>query len=156
MPIDDKPIRRLGYGILFVTFGLFGGWATLAPLDGAALAPGVVTVKSYRKTVQHLEGGIVHALHVRDGDPVQVGDVLLELDDSQLRAEFEMVRSQLIALLAQESRLQAEQKTHDGTLPVPDFAPGDPRIREAMANEEQIFQTRRSSLSGEVSIFEKT
>lgn len=155
LPIDDKPIRRLGYGILFVTFGLFGGWATLAPLDGAALAPGVVTVKSYRKTVQHLEGGIVHALHVRDGDPVQVGDVLLELDDSQLRAEFEMVRSQLIALLAQESRLQAEQKTHDGALPVPDFAPGDPRIREAMANEEQIFQTRRSSLSGEVSIFEK-
>ena len=156
LPIDDKPIRRLGYGILFVTFGLFGGWATLAPLDGAALAPGVVTVKSYRKTVQHLEGGIVHALHVRDGDPVQVGDALLELDDSQLRAEFEMVRSQLIALLAQKSRLQAEQRAHNGALPVPDFAPDDPRTQEAMANEEQIFQTRRSSLSGEVSILEKT
>lgn len=156
LPIDDKPIRRLGYGILFVTFGLFGGWATLAPLDGAALAPGVVTVKSYRKTVQHLEGGIVHALYVRDGDPVKAGDILLELDDSQLRAEFEMVRSQLIALLAQKSRLQAEQRAHNGVLPVPDFAPDDPRTQEAMANEEQIFQTRRSSLSGEVSILEKT
>ncbi|MFL6607896.1 MAG: HlyD family type I secretion periplasmic adaptor subunit, partial [Pseudomonas sp.] len=50
--IDDKPIRRIGYLMLLVTFGLFGGWATLAPLDSAALAPGVVTVKSYRKTVQ--------------------------------------------------------------------------------------------------------
>ncbi len=156
LPMDDKPIRRLGYVILIVTFGLFGGWASLAPLDGAALAPGVVTVKSYRKTVQHLEGGIVHALYVREGDPVEVGDILLELDDSQLRAEFEVVRSQLIALLAQQSRLQAEQKDHDGALLVPDFAPGDPRIQEAMANEEQIFQTRRNSLSGEISILEKT
>nr|WP_260619679.1 HlyD family type I secretion periplasmic adaptor subunit [Pseudomonas sp. B11D7D] len=154
--MDDKPIRRLGYSILLVTFGLFGGWATLAPLDGAALAPGLVTVKSYRKTVQHLEGGIVHALYVHEGDLVEAGQVLLELDNSQLRAELEMVRIQLIALLAQESRLQAEQKAHDGALPVPKFAPGDPRIRKAMASEEQIFQTRRSSLSGEISILEKT
>ncbi|MDN5515356.1 MAG: HlyD family type I secretion periplasmic adaptor subunit [Pseudomonas sp.] len=154
--MDDKPIRRLGYSILLVTFGLFGGWATLAPLDGAALAPGLVTVKSYRKTVQHLEGGIVHALYVHEGDLVEAGQVLLELDNRQLRAELEMVRIQLIALLAQESRLQAEQKAHDGALPVPKFAPGDPRIRKAMASEEQIFQTRRSSLSGEISILGKT
>uniref|UniRef100_A4XQ71 Membrane fusion protein (MFP) family protein n=1 Tax=Ectopseudomonas mendocina (strain ymp) TaxID=399739 RepID=A4XQ71_ECTM1 len=156
LPLDDRPIRRLGYCILVVTFGLFGGWATLAPLDGAVLAPAVVTVKSYRKTVQHLEGGIVRALNVRDGDLVEAGEILLELDDTQLRAEFEMVRSQLIALLAQESRLRAEQTDHNGALPVPDFAPDDPRSQEAMANEEQIFQTRRHSLAGEVSIREKT
>lgn len=156
LPLDDRPIRRLGYCILIVTFGLFGGWATLAPLDGAVLAPAVVTVKSYRKTVQHLEGGIVRALNIRDGDLVEAGDILLELDDTQLRAEFEMVRSQLIALLAQESRLRAEQTDHNGALPVPDFAPDDPRSQEAMANEEQIFQTRRHSLAGEVSIREKT
>lgn len=156
LPIDDRQTRRLGYCILFVTFGLFGGWATLAPLDGAVLAPAVVTVKSYRKTVQHLEGGIVRTLNVRDGDLVEAGDILLELDDTQLRAEFEMVRSQLIALLAQESRLRAEQTAHDGALPVPDFAADDPRSQEAMANEEQIFQARRRSLEGEVSILEKT
>lgn len=156
LPLDDRPIRRLGYCILVVTFGLFGGWATLAPLDGAVLAPAVVTVKSYRKTVQHLEGGIVRALNVRDGDLVEAGEILLELDDTQLRAELEMVRSQLIALLAQESRLRAEQTDHNGALPVPDFAPDDPRSQEAMANEEQIFQTRRHSLAGEVSIREKT
>ena len=46
--IDDLPIRRIGYAVLFVTFGLFGSWATFAPLNSAALAPGVVTVKSYR------------------------------------------------------------------------------------------------------------
>ena len=156
LPIDDSKTRRLGYCILAITFGLFGGWATLAPLDGAVLAPAVVMVKSYRKTVQHLEGGIVRSLNVRDGDPVQAGDILLELDDTQFRAEFEMVRSQLIALLAQEVRLRAEQRSQDGALVVPDFAPNDPRTLEAMANEEQIFQARRHSLSGEVSILEKT
>ena len=156
LPIDDKPIRRLGYCILLATFGLFGGWATLAPLDGAVLAPGVVTVKSYRKTVQHLEGGIVQALNIRDGDQVKAGDILLQLDDTQLRAEFEMVRSQLIALLAQESRLQVEQQDHSDSLPVPDFAPDDPRMLEAMANENRIFQARRNSRFGEVSILEKT
>ena len=69
--LDDRPVRLIGYAILFLVFGVFGSWACLAPLESAALAPGVVTVKSYRKTVQHLEGGIVHALHARDGERVR-------------------------------------------------------------------------------------
>ncbi|AEV63058.1 HlyD [Pseudomonas ogarae] len=59
LPTSDRKIRRLGVVIIAVIFGLFGTWAAVAPLDGAAYAPGVVTVQAYRKTVQHLEGGIV-------------------------------------------------------------------------------------------------
>ena len=154
--IDDKPIRRIGYLMLLVTFGLFGGWATLAPLDSAALAPGVVTVKSYRKTVQHLEGGIVRELRVHDGDLVKVGDVLLVLDNTQARSEMEAMRSQLIAALELEARLVAERDGLSEPLPVAALDLADARVREARDSEARIFQTRRTSLLGEIALQEKS
>lgn len=153
--INDRPIRRLGYLILFLTFGLFGSWAVFAPLDSAALAPGVVTVKSYRKTVQHLEGGIVKALHVRDGDMVQAGDVLVELDGTQTLAELEMVRSQLIAVRAMEARLTAERDDLPSLVFVPTSEGNDPRVIEAQQNEQRIFVARRSSRLGEIDVLKK-
>ncbi len=154
LPIADLPTRRIGYAILFVTFGLFGSWATFAPLDSAALAPGVVTVKSYRKTVQHLEGGIVKALHVRDGDQVAAGEVLIELDTTQASAEQEMVRSQLIAARALEARLLAERDRRE-TVTFADGNPTDRRVSEAQDSEAQIFQARLSSRLGEVDVLNK-
>ncbi|WP_090351065.1 HlyD family type I secretion periplasmic adaptor subunit [Pseudomonas oryzae] len=154
LPTSDRSIRRIGYAILFVTFGLFGSWAALAPLDSAALAPGVVTVKSYRKTVQHLEGGIVRALHVRDGDQVAAGQVLIELDDTQAAAEQEMVRSQLIAARALEARLLAERDGRE-TVAFAEAASTDRRVREAQDGEAQIFQARRISRLGEVDVLSK-
>ena len=73
LDVSDKAPRLIGLLILFVTFGMFGTWAAVAPLDSAALAPGVVTVKTYRKTIQHLEGGIVNEIMVRDGDQGNCG-----------------------------------------------------------------------------------
>ncbi|WP_335944730.1 HlyD family type I secretion periplasmic adaptor subunit [Pseudomonas sp. G166] len=156
LPIDDVPVRRIGYLMLLVTFGLFGGWATLAPLDSAALAPGVVTVKSYRKTVQHLEGGIVRELRVHDGDRVKAGDVLLVLDNTQARSEMEAMRSQLIAALELQARLVAERDSLAEPPPEPTLDPTDPRVREARDSEARIFQTRRTSLLGEIGLQEKS
>lgn len=156
LPIDDKPTRRVGYLMLLITFGLFGGWAALAPLDSAALAPGVVTVKSYRKTVQHLEGGIVRELRVHDGDKVKAGDVLLVLDNTQARSEMEAMRSQLIAALELQARLEAERDLAPEPLAVPTLDPNDPRVREARDSEARIFQTRRTSLLGEIGLQETT
>jgi epimerase transport system membrane fusion protein len=151
--INDLAIRRIGYAVLFVTFGLFGSWAAFAPLDSAALAPGVVTVKSYRKTVQHLEGGIVSALHVHDGDQVQAGDLLVELDGTQVLAELEMVRSQLIAVSALEARLVAERDANEKVeFGVP---AADRRVDEARESELQIFRARRSARLGEISVLQK-
>ncbi len=151
--INDLAIRRIGYAVLFVTFGLFGSWAAFAPLDSAALAPGVVTVKSYRKTVQHLEGGIVSALHVHDGDQVQAGDLLVELDGTQVLAELEMVRSQLIAVRALEARLVAERDANEKVeFGVP---AADRRVDEARESELQIFRARRSARLGEISVLQK-
>ncbi|QIB08722.1 HlyD family type I secretion periplasmic adaptor subunit [Pseudomonas fluorescens] len=156
LPVDDKPVRRIGYLMLLVTFGLFGGWAALAPLDSSALAPGVVTVKSYRKTVQHLEGGIVRELRVHDGDLVKAGDVLLVLDNTQARSEVETTRSQLIAALQLQARLEAERDGQPEPVAVPALDPTDPRVQEARDSEARIFQTRRTSLLGEIGLQEKT
>lgn len=152
---NDLPIRRIGYAVLFVTFGLFGSWAAFAPLNSAALASGVVTVKSYRKTVQHLEGGIVKAIYVRDGDQVAAGDVLLELDGTQALAELEMVRSQLIASVALDARLVAERDGLDAVDFQQDAASTDKRVLEAQQNEAQVFQARRSARLGETGVLQK-
>lgn len=152
---NDLPIRRIGYAVLFVTFGLFGSWAAFAPLNSAALASGVVTVKSYRKTVQHLEGGIVKAIYVRDGDQVAAGDVLLELDGTQALAELEMVRSQLIASVALDARLVAERDGLDTVDFQQDATSADQRVLEAQQNEAQVFQARRSARLGETGVLQK-
>jgi len=155
LKINDLPVRRVGYAMLFVTFGLFGSWATFAPLNSAALASGVVTVKSYRKTVQHLEGGIVKAIYVRDGDQVSAGDVLLELDGTQTLAELEMVRSQLIASEALEARLRAERDGLDEIDFRQDAASADLRVLEAQQNEVQVFHARRLARLGEIGVLKK-
>ncbi|WP_313409422.1 HlyD family type I secretion periplasmic adaptor subunit [Stutzerimonas kunmingensis] len=155
LPVSDRRARFVGYLIVFLTFGVFGAWATFAPLDSAALAPGVVTVKSYRKTVQHLEGGIVKELLARDGDRVKAGDPLIVLDDSQVRAEYGMTRSQLVAAQAMEARLVAER---DG-LEAVDYSrmieTDSARAREAQSGETQVFNARRGSRLGEVAVLQK-
>ena len=155
LPTSDAKTRRLGFSIIFVVFGIFGTWAAFAPLDSAANAPGVVTVQTYRKTVQHLEGGIVKELLVHDGDTVKKGDPLIILDDSQVGAEYEMNRSQLVAAKATEARLRAER---DGKTTI-DFGdaiePNTTRGQEAQFSENQIFNARRNSRMGEIAVLQE-
>lgn len=152
---SDLRVRRIGYAIVLVVFGLFGSWAVFAPLSSAALAPGVVTVQSYRKTVQHLEGGIVKELLARDGDMVVAGQPLIVLDDTQLRAESEIIRGQLITAQAAESRLMAER---DGLEEI-NFSrmieKTSPRAVEAIEGELQVFNARRNSHLGEIQVLEQ-
>ncbi|GAB3394489.1 HlyD family type I secretion periplasmic adaptor subunit [Azotobacter armeniacus] len=154
-PTSDHAVRRIGFLIVFVTFGIFGTWAAFAPLDSAALAPGVVTVQTYRKTVQHLEGGIVKELLARDGDMVKAGDPLIILDETQIRAESEVTRSQLIAAQAMEARLRAERDDLEAINFSSMIELNSPRAREARDGETQVFTARRNSRLGEVAVLEK-
>ena len=155
LPTSDGSVRRIGVYIVFVTFGLFGGWAAFAPLDGAAYAPGVVTVQTYRKTVQHLEGGIVKDLLAHDGDVVKKGDPIIVLDDAQLRSEYEMTRSQLIAARTMEARLLAE-RDNLATIAFPsDINADSQRSTEARYGETQVFNARRSSRLGQISVLQE-
>lgn len=152
MPTSDRGIRRLGLTIVFVTFGIFGTWAAFAPLSNAVHGSGVVTVQNYRKTVQHLEGGIVKELHARDGDLVKKGDPLIVLDESQLSAEYESTRNQLIVARYKEARLRAER---DGLETIPTVhmeGTESDRATEALNGEQQVFTARHNSLQGEISV----
>lgn len=154
---DDRPIRRLGYALVIIVFGFFGVWSYFAPLGSAVLAPGSVTVEGYRKTVQHLEGGIVKALHIRDGDNVKKGQTLVELDDTSTSAQLETLRGQLFSALAREARLTAER---DGKTSVTypaelTEASNEPRVQENVRVQDQSFAVRKQSRNGEISILKE-
>ncbi len=154
---DDRAIRRQGLALVLMVFGGFGAWASLAPLNSASLAPGVITVEHYRKTVQHLEGGIIRSLDVHDGDSVQHDQVLATLDDTQSRAQLEVVRGQLYMRIAQEARLAAQR---DG-LPVVHYPQEllahrqDPRVQDAMRLQDQTFTVRRAANDGERALYRR-
>ena len=150
---DDRSIRLIGIIILIVTFGILGTWGYLAPIDSAALAPGNVTVKSHRKTIQHLDGGIVRQLLAKDGDVVKEGDVLLRLDGTEVKAQLEILRGQHITLAAQLARLVAERDQLN-QIKYPDDLQdlSDKHIAEARQGENQIFSSRKSAYQGEISV----
>ncbi len=153
---DERPVRNIGFIILAITFGILGTWGYLAPIDSAALAPGSVTVKSHSKTVQHLDGGIVSELLAKDGDIVKEGDVLLKLDGTEVKAQLEILRGQMITLSAQLARLVAERDRKEA-IAFPDNLQdlSDPHIVEARQGETQIFQARKNSYEGEISVLKQ-
>ncbi|MAL95574.1 MAG: hemolysin secretion protein D [Haliea sp.] len=154
--VSDRRYRRIGWMIVLVTFGLFGGWAALAPLDSAALAPGVVTVEEARKTIQHPEGGIVQTIHVSEGARVAAGDPLISLDATQWQAERSLLRGQYASLLAEEARLQAERQQLERIVyPEPLRGREDRRAQSAMTSQEALFQARRDAHAGERAVLEQ-
>lgn len=141
--------RLLGYIAAIALVGGFGTWAYGARLASAAIAPGVVSPDGYRKTIQHLEGGIVRTIHVREGDIVKAGDPLVTLDDTQALARRQELRARYIDLRALEARLLAEMLGHDAivvpaellTMPQADYA-------RAIGDQQALFLSRRTSQSG--------
>ncbi|MEQ9462598.1 MAG: HlyD family type I secretion periplasmic adaptor subunit [Haliea sp.] len=154
---SDRRYRLLGTLVVVLTFGVFGGWAALAPLESAALAPGVVTVKDSRKTLQHLEGGIVEEILVAEGSSVQAGDPLVRLDSTQLEAERSMLRGQYVSLQALEARLLAERDNLDAVVYPGEFQglQEDSRVDAAIASQNAVFKARREATAGEREVLEQ-
>ncbi|MBR2819898.1 MAG: HlyD family type I secretion periplasmic adaptor subunit [Reyranella sp.] len=153
-PADWQRVARVGRAIVILGFGVFVGWASLARLDGAAVSSGVVAVESYRKTVQHLEGGIVREILVRDGDVVAEGQVLLRLDPTRVDAQSEAYRSQVAALQAQETRLLVERDV-GSVLSFPAEVvrrSADPTVAAVITDQKQVFEVRRAALLGNLSV----
>lgn len=140
-----------GWFIIALFFGGLGTWAALAPLSGAVVANGVVKVEGNRKSVQHLDGGIVKKLRVKEGDHVQAGDVLIVLDDTQTRAEYEVLSEQYVVLRATEARLLAEL-ANEPRLDMPaELAnrANDAYVRGIWAGQVKQFESRRAAIEGQ-------
>lgn len=122
-----------------------GGWAAKAQLTGAVIAHGTVAVDRHVKKVQHRDGGIVAAINVRNGDKVSAGAPLIRLDDTQIRAEIGIVRSQVVELTARSARLLAERDGLDSfqAPALPTDAQAD--LERAMAGERRLFSENRKS-----------
>src|ERR1700722_5182784 len=105
-PSDSiKRVALAGWLIIAVFFGGIGAWAATAPLNGAGVANAVVKVDGNRKSIQHLDGGIVKELRVKEGDKVNAGDILVVLDETQARAEFDGLSQEYVVLRARKTRL---------------------------------------------------
>ena len=152
---SDAVPRFAGYIIVFLIFGVFGGWAAFAPLDSAALAPGKVVVKGNRKTIQHLEGGIIRQILVRDGQTVKKGEVLLVLDNTQSSAELQILQGQFITAKALEARLISERDGLDTIAYPTSLDLNNEQVMGAIASENQQFSVRKQALDGEVGVLTK-
>jgi HlyD family type I secretion membrane fusion protein len=143
--------------IVFVFIGGFGTWAAFAPLNSAAIALGHVTVAGNRKTVQHLEGGIIKQLLVKEGDELEAHQILIRLDDTQPRATLELLRGRYDTMLAREARLTAERDRSDAIAFPAELTSRQEKITvaELIAGEQSVFDARRRAMQGRADIFRK-
>jgi len=110
--ISDDARREIRFGlVVFISFFvLFLGWAAIAPLDAAVVAPGVVVVAGNRQTVQHRDGGVISRIAVQEGQRVNEGDILMELSSPEVVARKEALLSQVLDLQMQRAQLLAAQR----------------------------------------------
>jgi HlyD family type I secretion membrane fusion protein len=151
-----KPISK--WGIIITTFviGFFILWAGFAPLDSASIATGSVVLHENRKTIQHLEGGIISGILVKEGDFVTQGQPLINLNATSATAQQQLLLGQLRAALATEARLVAERDNKEevdfSSMPL---AQDNQNNDEITSSQKKLFETRRSAITGQVGILQE-
>lgn len=145
---------RIGVMICVGLVVMVGGWASWASIVGAVIAPGALSVEGNVKTLQHLYGGAIAEIRVKDGTPVKAGDVLIRLDATATRASLDAIRTQLVGARARAARFTAERDRANeivfpGNLVL--LAASDPAAAEVLQGERALFNARRRSLDGQKS-----
>ncbi len=149
-----RGLAALGIGIVGLFIAGFGGWSFFAPLESAAIATGVVEAESRRKTVQHLEGGIIGEILVNDGDFVTEGQPLIRLDDVKARTQLAALKGQLWDAMAREARLLAERDARESIIYPASLVQqmDDPAVQLVLAGQNKIFETRSSVLGSKTAL----
>nr|WP_244562332.1 HlyD family type I secretion periplasmic adaptor subunit [Bradyrhizobium lablabi] len=161
VPTPTSPRTRLrgvtlAGNLLILCFVLgLGTWSGFAPLESAAVASGVVESESSRKTIQHLEGGIIRKILVADGDVVRAGQTLISLEDTKARAEVQSLQGQLWDATAREARLQAEQHGHERVsfpAKLEMMQNESPSVAAVLTAQQRIFETRRQVFQSQAAV----
>jgi HlyD family secretion protein len=142
----------VGYALIVLLVGGFALWSFFAPIQGAVIAPGTVVVEGKPRTLQHLDGGIVGEILVRDGDKVNAGDVVMRLDPTSLNASRDLVQKRLNEALAMRARLIAERDAAK-TIPWENVFPvssRDQSLTLIIEDHDQLFETRKNVVKGEL------
>jgi HlyD family secretion protein len=157
VPSFAAPIRWAYIGII-AFIAIFALWSVLAPMNSAAIASGVLRAEGGgRKTIQHLEGGIIESILVREGQSVKKGQALARLDRTQSSAVDSALQSQYDALLAQDARLTAERERNDFIrfpAELTDRA-GDSKVVEILSGQKSVFISRKNSQFAQLAILEE-
>jgi len=141
---NTAPAITFGLAVVFIVFGVIGGWMYYAPLDSSSVAIGKVSAGSAKKTVQHLDGGIIKKIYVKDGDSVKKGDILIELEDIQLKETLNSLESQYQDALALLNRLEAQRDNRKDILFSKEI-----KNKSLIETQKNIFYTTEKSLKDE-------
>ncbi len=148
-------VRRpltLGFLTLFVLWGGLFGWGAFASISGAVIAVGKVGVETRDQVVEHIDGGTVREILVREGGTVRAGDVLIRLDDTLLRSEEAILQAEAAELAARRNRLEAEFRDADSIAWAPELsrlAKADRKVRAILDGQQRLFHARRASRAGQ-------
>lgn len=162
MPEPDEqdegfgPIIRQGLIVLLFFFGILGGWAAFGKISGAVVVPGTIIIDTERKTVQHLEGGIIDTIHVREGDRVDEGQSLITLKSVTVTSSVDMANKNLILLLAARSRYEAEKALFQPIRWDSELLELTKKYnsRDVLESEQKMFEARRASYQSQVDLLE--
>jgi protease secretion system membrane fusion protein len=148
---------RLGWWIVIAGVGGFLLWASLAPLDKGVPLSGTVTVATSKKAIQHLTGGTVDAIVVKEGDVVKAGDVLVRMNAVQATVNAEIARVQYFSARSTEARLTAERDGKKIVVFPPELegVKDDPRVASNIRMQQQLFSTRQSAIQSELSALDE-
>jgi len=157
-PVNLGRTLLWGWVVLLVGVGGFLAWAGFAPLDQGVTAPGQVVVTGNRKTVQHLTGGIVSKILVKEGDQVKAGQPLVLIDTTLARSQLETARSQWIVARSVEARLIAERDGRNAVAFPEDLTSiaKEPAVQQSMALQSRLFETRRTALRTELATLDES
>jgi membrane fusion protein, type I secretion system len=141
----------IGVAIIVVFIGGFVLWATFSYLESAAIATGQLIAESKNKTIEHLEGGIIKTIHVRDGQTVQKGQALLKLETTKAKAQHEVLEKQQILLQAEQARFIAERDDKKQIV----FPKSLANEKEIKTIQSRILKTNILSFEGQLKILNK-
>jgi HlyD family type I secretion membrane fusion protein len=156
--------NTINYGVktLIVFALLFLGWASLLPIKSASIADGIVVLDLNRKTIQHLEGGIIDQILVKEGQIINQDDILLYLHDIKAKTEQQILKERLWTTQLQKERLKAHKENKESLNLIDFFSEieelslqDNEKLQEIASNQLQLFNSKKNKKLGELKVLQK-